>query len=610
MSSSASLTSALSHFDPQTQLILEVSLPRLARHADKVLYWMEQQGQWDGRRRAAELAAIPGAEGLAVLAQLSATARAELLSLSPVTEQQRRKLSAVAARLGPAEGANPLAAAIRTVFPITIGTGEPPPAQPCDTPSTRTPDATAPGADLIPFLAATVDRWENPEEALGALNRLASAVAQFGSPLLLDFWQRAAQRLHSVSDDQQLSCLLPLGRVFHRLGAQNDALALYERALRIARSTNDPKIESLASFRMAEVLSQQGQITLAAELQEKALALNERLGDVQGTAVAWHNLATNDLRRGHFAAAREKLERAATVFEMIRDREGQASTLHQLAVIDLNQGNYAAAREGLLKVLAMRQAMGDRAEEATTLHNLASIDLNEGNFAAARENFGKALIIKQALGNRAGEAAGLGSLAAVDLNEGNYAAAREKFQASLAIEQAIGERQGESATWHNLASIDLRLNDYTAAREKFGKALVICKAIGDLAGEAAVWHEVAAIDLHEGNYATVRDNCGKALAICQAIGDRDGEASTLYQIGFLAWKRNRREIGVRLAAICYHIRATLGDGKLEQSKKNLADTAAALGLDQAAVNAIVQEAVEAYQKDRGAALVEQAFEGL
>jgi len=98
--------------------------------------------------------------------------------------------------------------------------------------------------------------------------------------------------------------------------------------------------------------------------------------------------------------------------------------------------------------------------------------------------------------------------------------------------------------------------------------------------------------------------------IKKAIGDREGEAATFYQIGFLAWERKKRDVGIRLVATCFVIESTIGSGEVKESLQGLGTMATDLGLDDAGIQAILQEAAQHYQRDRGAALVRLAFEGL
>ncbi len=234
----------------------------------------------------------------------------------------------------------------------------------------------------------------------------------------------------------------------------------------------------------------------------------------------------------------------------------------------------------------------------------------EIGFQLAANEDGSVTAMLQAIGDRAGEAATWHNVATIDLNEGNYAEAREKLGKALAMQQAIGNRAGEAGTWHQLATIDLKEGNYAEAREKFGRSLEINQAVGDRAGEATTWHQLASIDLGEGNYAEAREKFGRSLAMRQAIGDRAGEAATLAQIAVSAWERQNRESAARLMAASYSILHAINSGDQKVVWTNLIGIASALELDQEGLNALLREAAEHYQRDRGEELVRQAFEGI
>jgi len=51
--------------------------------------------------------------------------------------------------------------------------------------------------------------------------------------------------------------------------------------------------------------------------------------------------------------------------------------------------------------------------------------------------------------------------------------------------------------------------------------------------------------------------------------NRAGEAGTLYQIGALAWQKGRKEIAIRLVAICLSIEQSIGHGGVKETLQGL-----------------------------------------
>jgi tetratricopeptide (TPR) repeat protein len=418
----------------------------------------------------------------------------------------------------------------------------------------------------------------------------------------------ALELLAEIPDGERTTdCLLALVSVEDSLAEWHLARKHLARAL--ATQKDDTAEKALTLHNLASIDLNEGAYPAAREKLEQSQRIDQAIGDRAGEAATWHSLASIDLREGAYSAAREKLEQSLRIMQAIGHRAGEAATWHQLATIDLHEGAYPAARQKLEQSLRINQAIGDRAGEAATWHELATIDVNEGAYPAARQKFEQALRMRQAIGDRAGEAATWHNLAMIDLNEGAYPAARQKLERSLRINRAIGDRAAEAAAWHGLASIDLNEGAYPAARQKFEQALRMRQAIGDRAGEAPTWHNLASIDLREGAYSAARQKFEQALRMRQAIRDRAGEAVTWAQLGFLAIQTDQAPRGVRLVALCYLIDQAIGHGDTNRAFRHLSAACHQLGYDQDQLDAMLAEAANAYQSDRGRTLLAQAFPG-
>lgn len=452
------------------------------------------------------------------------------------------------------------------------------------------------------------------EHATAAEDRVRRrwAVTKLGQGLIQRAEFAAAQKLiEPLLQEEHHPDLLQIAvHVATETGDWRTARALGEEEQKARVAIGDRKGEAVTWHNLATIDLKEGKYSAAREKFANAMAMRQSVGDREGEAITWHNLTAIDVHEGNYAAAREKCAKALAINQSIGDQAGETATWHNLAWIDLNEGNYEAAREKYAKVLATNQAMGDRMREAATWHQLATIDSRTGDYVAAREKFATALAIRQTIGDRAGEASTWHQLASVDLKEDKYAAAREKFAKALAMRQTLGDRAGEASTWHQLGTIDLEQRNYAVARGTLAKALAMRQSVGDCEGEASTWHQLATIDSREGNYVAAREKFAKALAIQQTIGDIAGEAATLYQIGYMAFKSGRHDVGIRLVTSCVAIQSVLGSGDLKETLQGLDLMANFLGLDQEGLQAIVEEAAEQYQRDRGAAWVEAAFEGL
>jgi tetratricopeptide (TPR) repeat protein len=440
--------------------------------------------------------------------------------------------------------------------------------------------------------------------AFGLLQRFGEPdlPSLYHPPGLLRPWLADPDRLPEAEASLVHQHLAAFWRSSFEAGRVAELRVLNEVELRVCRSHAE-RGEDAATFQWATLqlaLMLEGRVEWSA-----ARMLLEQIPESELSADCLLALSSVEVSLGEWKAARVHLERAHSLLPD-KTRE-KAFTWHNLATIDLNEGDLVSAREKFGRSLKMRQALGDRAGQAATWHQLATIDLNEGNYKSAREKFANCLLIRQRLGDRAGKATAWQNLATIDLNEGNYKSAREKFAMSLQMRQALGDRAGEAATWHQLATIDFRQGDYVSARERFGISLLMRQAIDDRAGEAAIWHQLASIDLEEGHYAAARDNLARSLKTWQTIGDRVGEAAAFYQLGVLTHRIGRVHAAARLMAFGFLIDQTIGHKDVKTIPHKLSTLCTQLGYDQSQFEAIVGEAKEAYQRDRGQTLVEQVL---
>ena len=267
------------------------------------------------------------------------------------------------------------------------------------------------------------------------------------------------------------------------------------------------------------------------------------------------------------------------------------------------QGRWDEAIKWYEKALEIARQINDIAGEAVTWHALASIDLRRGEHEAAREKFERALRIFQRIDDRTGEAATWHNLATIDLERGEYEAAREKFERNLGIWQELGDKSWEAKTWHQLATIDLERGEYEAARKKLKKSLRINQWIGDRAGEAATWHELGRIDLARGEYEAAREKFEKSLRINQRIGDRAGEGATFAQLGILAAETDHPEKGLRLLVLSAIILRSIGHADLKRVEPWVNRLASQLGYTQERLQALAEEVLAEYRKDRGWGMV-------
>lgn len=346
-----------------------------------------------------------------------------------------------------------------------------------------------------------------------------------------------------------------------------------------ARAGGASEVSAWAAVTSARRLAANGELASAREV---LLALAERERDAE----AWGALADVEQALGDGAGARRHLDRALAA----APAGGAASARIELrlARAELAAGAHREALARVAAALAAFRALGDRAGELAALDAESELLLAVDDRAAARVSLEALRLLGEQCRDTAREARAWTGLATLDRRAGDAGGAAAALERARAIQRVTRDRAGEARSWTALAELDCEAGRSAAARTKLGNALSLVQALGDRGAEAAAYRGLAAADLAEGNVAAARDKLGKELAIRRVAGDRVGEAEAL-----LALARVAEQMGSAAGAKLLAVLARVADPALAREPTD--------------PPAMIELAREAYERDRGADLVEAAF---
>ena len=518
-------TTARTTIGSRARLVLSVSLPRLARHWKEVLAWMETPDVSRAQESAARLAAIPGSEGLAVLAQLPEDMVAGVLEQSRVDEEGRSHLREIAARLTASHGSDSPRATLLRAFQGAADIAEDleeqtlvaAPGAPID----------APEAESMPAMAAAVEAWQDDESAMAALTQLASDVVLSGAPLPPEFWLRAATRIPAAADSGRLRLLLDIAQILNSVGQPNRSLEILGTILPLWSEIGDVQGKAATLHNMARVIAQQGDVAGAMQLWNESLALSEKTGNAHGKAATLHQIAGVMARQGDVARAMELWTQSLGLLEQIGDVQGKAATLSNMAGVIALQGDVARAMKLWTQSLLHSEQIRDVRSKAATLHQMAGVINQQGDVARAMKLWNESLALKEQIGDVKGTAATLSIMAGVIAEQGDVARAMELWNQSLAIEEEVGNVRGKAATLSNMAGTIAQQGDVARAMELWNQSLGLCEEIGDVQGKAAALNNMAGVIAQQGDVARAMELWNQSLVLKEQIGDIQSKAATL-----------------------------------------------------------------------------------
>lgn len=201
-------------------------------------------------------------------------------------------------------------------------------------------------------------------------------------------------------------------------------------------------------------------------------------------------------------------------------------------------------------------------------------------------------------------------LARLYTGRGSYERARQLAREALALSRTIGDRVKEVEAHDQLATIALARDEVDSAKEQLREMLKAFQEVANRSEEGAALHQLATMMLERGDYETIEEQFEEALRIRQEIGDRLGEGFTLNRLGILAMEGfQQAEAGLRFLIMGLLILkefeyADVKEKKMESLVSNLASE---LDYSREDFDAVMQETIESYKKERGWSLIHDAF---
>jgi serine/threonine-protein kinase PknK len=344
---------------------------------------------------------------------------------------------------------------------------------------------------------------------------LARAHLRLGNYPKAERWAETA-RAAGAPQSIESEALSVQGLAESYTGRHEVARATLQRAVELAKSAKDRRVEGVALTCLAMALYRSDRLTEAKSAYEAGLNAAEQAGDAGSVATIRLNLAALARSQGDFAYALSHLQAAVDMGK----RAGRESTMQQallnLANLDLYLGRFARARTSIELLAQERDSLAPGAQ--------AQLLGLEGDLAACTDNAAAAIHLYEGCAQAYG-ALGRGIDSAEAMLEGVLLAARMPGADAKAL-GALVEKAAESlgnAPAHRAmmalarGSVDLIAGNQDSAKKEFEQALTSARAEGQ---KEWIWRALE-------NRSRLAAESGQSLA---ARRDREEALSTLEEI--------------------------------------------------------------------------------
>jgi tetratricopeptide (TPR) repeat protein len=320
-----------------------------------------------------------------------------------------------------------------------------------------------------------------------------------------------------------------LYRHLNTRGHYADAHALYQLALRVARSSGHRAGELDALICLGQVYRRQRRYGLALDHLESALEFAQQIGDRAGTQAALRGLGQIHWTQGRYDDAYDKFRRELEIARLDGHRSGETDALIGLAHILWTRGSYDKACDHLSQANAIARLSGDRNAEVDTLRGLGIVYRTQGLFESAREHFHQAKDLAEAIGYHGGVVYTSAFLADLDRIQGKHERAAATYLQILETASNSDDRNLEFEAVHGLGNVQFATGLPKTAAASHRRALRLATELGAPADQARAHDRLAHAYQASDESAKAREHWQRALEILTRLGvDRTefGEATT------------------------------------------------------------------------------------
>ncbi|HET9228530.1 MAG TPA: tetratricopeptide repeat protein, partial [Thermoanaerobaculia bacterium] len=264
----------------------------------------------------------------------------------------------------------------------------------------------------------------------------------------------------------------------HRLALEDQdskekALLAIQEVLAVWKAIGDRRNEVAALNQIGAIHRGRGRAVFALALYGRALTLARESGDRRGEAQTWNNLGVAHHQLGQYPVAIQDLRQARRIWEELDEPRELANTLYSLGVVQYDSGEPEAALETFNSALVLRD------DQPLLLTGIASIFRDRGEGDKALEIYRQALDLSRSAKDRNDEANVLQNMASIYLRRGELQEALELYSGALEIHRALGNPAPEARVLSYLGATALYLGDLEQALGYYTRALQLQRELGN-----------------------------------------------------------------------------------------------------------------------------------
>jgi len=380
---------------------------------------------------------------------------------------------------------------------------------------------------------------------LAALDEQVNRLYQNGdlrqAELLATLGYAAARRLDHRKLRADLA--ISLAEIKSELGQYAEALPLFEEAMPLAETLDDPLRLIRSVGPLGTVYEKLGRYEEARRHYERALTLARRAGLEGLEATALMNLAGLHLLTGDLTSALSDSEQALAKARAAEDRYQIAQSLSTRALVLHRAARYDEALPLYRQALEALHRLGDVIGEPRLRLHLGQALAETGQLAEALAEFEQVHRSASKIGHLPLQAEALSVLGALHLRRGDLVQALHTLEEALAIENGL-ELPERVSTLLNLVGVQMNLNQLDFAERALDQAASIAAQLDNPLANAQVALYRARYLAEREQWSESEAGARQVLALAQQLQSPELELWALELLGRTVSSQGRLEEAV------------------------------------------------------------------
>ena len=262
-----------------------------------------------------------------------------------------------------------------------------------------------------------------------------------------------------------------------------NSIVYFERALKIARDSNDHFKEASFLSNMGSVYSMMGEMNKAIASYKASIEVFDSLGVKEKALSSMSNIGLTYTRQGRNLEALTYFQKCLSGYRENGNKIFGAGVLQNIGLVYSNIEEYEKAIPYLEESLEINQELGNELEIAKNKVSLGSIYHKQNDLSTALKLYSESLEISERLDNKEGKFNSYTNIGSLHFDKFEYRKALENFNKSLEVSYALGAKRLVGESHISVGGAYIELGKYDEALENINKGKSIAKELSLLGSQ-------------------------------------------------------------------------------------------------------------------------------